>query len=269
VPKRPMPSSASALTAAPRTLEQRIPTLNVVLLNHGWFLGLLFGFVEPQVRARQRYLPPHCALKRFERDRHYCCEETTLSATAMTIPQTLTWPLPDWSGGKRGNLDDLAPLVYDELRRLTHSYMRRERPGHTLATTGLVHEAYLRLADQEVIWQNRDHFFGIAAKMMRHVLVDHAKSQQREKRGGGAKRLSLEESELVSEGPDMDLVALDEALARLDKLDPQRARIVELRFFGGLSNEEASEVLAISPATVQRQWAGARAWLFHELNREN
>jgi RNA polymerase sigma factor (TIGR02999 family) len=185
-----------------------------------------------------------------------------------SVPKGVTQLLADWSSGDQAALDALMPLVYDELRRLARNYMRRERPGHTLATTGLVHEAYLRLVDQNVNWQNRAHFFGVAAQMMRRVLIDHAKSNQRAKRGGGAVKISLEEPILLSEAPGMDLVALDEALSRLEKMDPQRGRIVELRFFAGLSNEEAAEVLAISPATVQRQWAGARAWLYHELSRE-
>jgi RNA polymerase sigma factor (TIGR02999 family) len=188
------------------------------------------------------------------------------------VPQSthkgVTQLLAAWSNGNQDALDALMPLVYQELRRLARSYMARERPGHTLATTGLVHEAYLRLVDQSVKWQNRAHFFGVAAQMMRRVLIDHAKSQKRAKRGGGAVKISLDEPVVLSESRDKDLVALDEALCRLEKVDPQRGRIVELRFFGGLSNEEAAEVLAISPATVQRQWAGARAWLYHELSRE-
>jgi len=184
----------------------------------------------------------------------------------QSTPKTVTQLLLDWRHGDQEALDALMPLVYDELRRLARGYMRRERPGHTLTTTGLIHEAYLRLIGQEVNWQSRAHFFGIAAQMMRRVLVDHAKRQQRAKRGGRAPKVSLDEPALVTEAPNIDLVALDEALYRLEKLDPQRSRIVELRFFGGLSNQEASEVLGISPATVQRQWAGARAWLYHELS---
>jgi RNA polymerase sigma factor (TIGR02999 family) len=183
-------------------------------------------------------------------------------------PKGVTQLLADWSSGNQEALNALMPLVYDELRRLARSYMRRERPGHTLATTGLIHEAYLRLVDQDVKWQNRAHFFGVAAQMMRRVLIDHAKSQQRAKRGGGAVKVSLDAPIALGEAPDMDLVALDEALGRLERMDPQRGRIVELRFFGGLSNEEASEVLNVSPATVQRQWSGARAWLYHELRRD-
>jgi|SRR5579859_2456241 len=181
-------------------------------------------------------------------------------------PKCVTQLLVDWSQGDQQALDKLMPLVYDELRRLARSHMRYERPGHTLQTTGLVHEAYLRLVDQKVNWQSRAHFFGIAAQMMRRVLVDHANTLQRVKRGGGTIKLSLDEHEVVASVPEMDVVALDEALGRLEKVDPQRGRIVELRFFAGLSNEEASQILEISTATVQRQWAGARAWLYHELS---
>jgi len=182
-----------------------------------------------------------------------------------TTPKSVTQLLLDSSQGHQEALGALMPLVYEELRRLARSYMRRERPGHTLQTTGLVHEAYLRLAGQSANWTNRAHFFGIAAKMMRRVLVDHARSHRRAKRGGGAVQVSLDEPAFITKAPNMDLVALDEALSRLEDLDQQRARIVELRFFGGLSNEEASKVLDVSTATVQRQWAGARAWLHHEL----
>ena len=182
--------------------------------------------------------------------------------------QDVTQLLRDWSRGSEKALASLMPLVYDELRRLARSYMRRERPGHTLATTGLIHEAYLRLIDQETEWKSRAHFFGIAAQMMRRVLLDYAKSHGRGKRGGRAVQLPLDDAALVAKAPNMDFVALDEALSKLEVLDPQRGRIVELRFFGGLSNEEASEVLNVSTATVQRQWAGARAWLFHELRHK-
>jgi RNA polymerase sigma factor (TIGR02999 family) len=156
--------------------------------------------------------------------------------------------------------------VYDELRRLARSYMRQERSGHTLQSTALVHEAFLRLIDQKVQWNSRAHFFGIAAQMMRRILVDHAKAQSAAKRGAGAVRIELDEGLAAAPKRDVDLLALYEALERLTKVDPQRSRIVELRFFGGLSNEESAEVLGVSPATIQRQWTGARAWLFHELN---
>jgi len=170
-----------------------------------------------------------------------------------------------WSKGDERALEALTPLVYDELRRLARSYMRQERSGHTLQSTALVHEAFLRLIDQRVQWNSRAHFFGIAAQMMRRILVDHAKAQSTAKRGAGALRIELDEGLATAPSRDVDLLALDEALERLTKLDPQRSRIVELRFFGGLSNEESAEVLGVSPATIQRQWAGARAWLFHEL----
>ncbi len=171
-----------------------------------------------------------------------------------------------WSKGDEHALEALTPLVYDELRRLARFYMRQERSGHTLQSTALVHEAFLRLIDQKVQWNSRAHFFGIAAQMMRRILVDHAKAQSTAKRGAGAVRIELDEGLAAAPKRDVDLLALDEALERLTKVDPQRSRIVELRFFGGLSNEESAEVLGVSPATIQRQWSGARAWLFHELS---
>jgi RNA polymerase sigma factor (TIGR02999 family) len=171
-----------------------------------------------------------------------------------------------WSKGDERALEELTPLVYDELRRLARSYMRQERSGHTLQSTALVHEAFLRLIDQRVQWNSRAHFFGIAAQLMRRILVDHAKAQSAAKRGAGALRIELDEGLATTPHRDVNLLALDEALERLTKVDPQRSRIVELRFFGGLSNEESAEVLGVSPATIQRQWTGARAWLFHELS---
>lgn len=186
-----------------------------------------------------------------------------------TTPKSVTQLLAEWSGGDREALAALMPLIYDELRRLAHSYMRQESTGHTLQTTALVHEAYLRLIGQRMSWTNRAHFYCVAAQMMRRVLVDHAKGQKRAKRGAGAAELPLEEAALVSQAPSRDVVALDEALRQLEAVDAQRARIVELRYFGGLSNEETSKVLGISTATIQRQWAGARAWLRHELRRRD
>jgi RNA polymerase sigma-70 factor (ECF subfamily) len=183
-------------------------------------------------------------------------------------PENVTQLLRNASEGDERATDALIPLVYDELRRLARSYMRRERQGHTLQTTALVHEAYVRLIGQEANWANRAHFFGIAAQMMRRILVDQAKGHRREKRGGGAVKVTLDEPALMVQPSDGELLALDEALSKLERMDPQRARIVELRFFGGLSNEEASKVLDISTASIQRQWAGARAWLFHELKRK-
>jgi RNA polymerase sigma factor (TIGR02999 family) len=171
-----------------------------------------------------------------------------------------------WNNGNAGALDDLMPVVYDELRRLARRYMRLESPGHTLQTTALVNEAYIRLVDQKrVTWQNRAHFFGIAAQLIRRLLVDHARARHRLKRGGAA--LKVEWSEQISSpvSRQMDLVALDDALNRLANLEPQKSRIVELRFFGGLSIEETAEALNISPATVKRDWSFARAWLHREM----
>jgi RNA polymerase sigma factor (TIGR02999 family) len=175
--------------------------------------------------------------------------------------------LIDWNDGSREALDQLLPLVYDELRRMASRYLQRERPGHTLQGTALVHEAYLRLIDQtRVRWQNRAHFLGVAAQMIRRILVDHARAKKSSKRGGSALTLSLDESIEVPGRRDPDLVSLDDSLTDLAGIDPQQARIVELRYFTGLSIEETAEVLGISPATVKRDWAVARAWLFRELS---
>jgi RNA polymerase sigma factor (TIGR02999 family) len=175
--------------------------------------------------------------------------------------------LLDWSEGNAEALKSLMPLVYDELRRLARNYLRRERLSHTLDSAALVHEAYLRLVDlRRVRWQNRAHFFGIAAQLMRRILVDHARKRHAAKRGAGEARLSLDPPLAWSTPPQMDLIALDDALNRLALLDAQQSKIVELRFFGGLSVEDASQVLGISPATVKRDWAMAKAWLHKELN---
>lgn len=181
-------------------------------------------------------------------------------------PQRLTQLLVAWSDGDQKALDELFPLVYDELRQVARRQMRRERPGHTLRTTALVNDAYLRLVDQrEVRWQNRAHFFAIAARMMRRILVDHARAKRYEKRGGGAAHVPLEEAAVLAHGREGEIVALDEALTALAEIDPRRARVVELRYFGGLSNEEIGEVLKVSPNTVTRDWNMARAWLYQEL----
>jgi RNA polymerase sigma factor (TIGR02999 family) len=173
--------------------------------------------------------------------------------------------LKDWSGGDRGALERLIPLVYGELRKLAASYLRAERPDHTLQPTALVHEAYLRLVDQKsVVWQNRAHFFGIAAQMMRRILVDHARRRQAAKRDAAGYRIPLP-GEVEATGRDPELLALDGALSGLADLDPRQARIVELRFFGGLTVEETAEVAGISPATVKREWQTARAWLRREI----
>ena len=161
------------------------------------------------------------------------------------------------------------PLVYDELRRLAHHYLRKERSDHTLQSTALVHEAYMRLAGQSPPqWQNRAHFFGIAAHIMRQILVEYARSRDAAKRGGSAPKLVLEESLALSQNQDVDLIALDNALQELTELDAQQGRIVELRFFAGLTIEDTSEVLGVSPATVKRDWVTARAWLFRAMTGE-
>lgn len=181
----------------------------------------------------------------------------------------LTQLLREWKHGDSSAQKELSEIIYRELRRLAQSYMRRERSDHTLQATALVHEAYLRLVDQRTEWKSRAHFFGVAASMMRRILVDHAKEHAAIKRGSGLPKAALDEALTVSAEPPGDLLALNEALLQLEKVDPQRSRVVELRFFGGLSNEESAEVLGISPATVQRQWAGARAWLYHELSHQD
>lgn len=182
-------------------------------------------------------------------------------------PQNVTQLLIGWSQGDKEALDKLVPLVYDELRRQAARYLRRERVGHTLQTTALIHEAYVRLVDQKnVHWQNRAHFFGIAAQLMRRILVDHARTKKRAKRGGSDIRVSFSEATLKAKDQDLDIVALDEALERLAKLDEQQSRIVELRFFSGLTVEETAEVLSISTATVKRDWSMAKAWLHREIS---
>ncbi len=180
----------------------------------------------------------------------------------------MTQLLLDWNQGDQSALDKLMPRVYEELRRLAKSYMRREAVQHTLQPTALVHEAYLRLIDQRrVKWQNRAHFFGVAAQMMRRVLVDHARRQRYAKRGGGGEKVTLDRASGLSERREVDLVALDDALTSLAAIDQQKERIVELRFFGGLSVEQTAEILAVSPSTITRQWRLAKTFLFHEINK--
>jgi RNA polymerase sigma factor (TIGR02999 family) len=186
----------------------------------------------------------------------------------MTTPseKEVTRLLVAWSNGDQAALEQLTPLVYSELHRLAHRYLGRERKGHTLQTTALVHEAYLRLIDQkEVRWQNRAHFFAIAAQMMRRILVDYARSRNVAKRGGDAQQVSLDEAMEVSDERAADVIALDEALKTLSDLDQRKGRIIELRFFGGLSIEETAEVLGVSPGTVMRDWTFAKAWLQREI----
>ena len=181
-------------------------------------------------------------------------------------PKEVSQLLVAWSNGDQAALDKLTPLVYDELHRLAHHYMSRERPGHTLQTTALVNEAYLRLIDQKSVnWQNRAHSFAVAAQVMRQILVDYARRRQYLKRGGKAVKVSLDEAAVASQERGADLVALDDALTSLTAIDPRKSRIVELRFFGGLSVEETAEVLKVSPRTVMREWSLAQAWLYREL----
>jgi RNA polymerase sigma factor (TIGR02999 family) len=170
-----------------------------------------------------------------------------------------------WSEGEEVALNALTPIVYNELRRLARRYLRREQTGHSLQTTALVNEAYMRLVDcKRMQWQNRAHFFAVSAQLMRRILVDHARSHNL-KRGAGVTHVSLEEASTVGEGRDADLVALDDAMSELAKLDPRKAKVVEMRFFGGLSVEETAEVLKVSPVTVMRDWSTAKAWLYREL----
>ena len=186
---------------------------------------------------------------------------------ATPAPHDVTALLESWSNGDPDALQRLMPLVYDELHRLARNYLRRERPDHTLQSTALVHEAYMRMVNQKTVqWQNRAHFFGVAAQSIRHILVDHARRYQTAKRGSGAHKLALDEAAGVTERADIDLIALDDALNGLSAVDPQQGRIVELRFFGGLSIEETAAVLKISPATVKRDWIMAKAWLYQNLS---
>ena len=174
--------------------------------------------------------------------------------------------LAEWSEGNQAALDELYPLVYNELHRLARRYMSRERKGHTLQTTALINEAYVRLVDQKnVHWANRSHFFAISAQIMRRILIDHARRHAYAKRGGGAQQVSLEEVALVARDLGSDLVRLDEALQTLAKMDARRCHVVELRYFGGLSNEEIAGVLKVSENTVTRDWNLARAWLYQQL----
>src|SRR4026209_709537 len=189
----------------------------------------------------------------------------------MSHAQThqVTQLLIAWSNGDQSAFEQLMPLIDEELRRLAHRYMSRERAGHTLQTTALVNEAFLRLVNRKNLqWQNRAHFFGIAAQLMRTILVDHARSHASVKRGGGARKLELDEALVVSQQKASEVVALDEALKQLALIDPRQSRIVELRFFGGLTVEEAAEVLHVSPVTIKREWSSAKAWLYRNLAKQ-
>jgi len=184
------------------------------------------------------------------------------------LPQEITQLLMNWSQGDKAALDQLVPLVYPELRRLAKRHMDREDPAHTLQTSALINEAYLKLVDQQnVEWQNRAHFFAVAAQVMRHILVDHARTRNYAKRGGGAPKLPLDEAAALTEQRAGQLIALDDALRDLAALDERKSQIIELRFFGGLSLEETAEVMKISPSTVQREWRAAKAWLHHTMTK--
>jgi len=188
---------------------------------------------------------------------------------ATTSPNEITDLLIDWSNGDQAALNRLMPLVYDELRRLASHYVRHERPGHTLQTTALVHEAYLKFVDHKnVNWQTRLQFFVAAAQVMRHILVDHARGRRALKRGGDRLRLSLEDGIICVDDNGTDLLSVDEALNRLAAIDLQQSRVVELRVFGGLTVEETAEALGVSPRTVKREWSMAKAWLHRQLKTD-
>ena len=187
---------------------------------------------------------------------------------AQALPEEVTGLLLAWSEGDQAALEKLMPLVYAELHRLAKRYMGGEHAGHTLQTSALVNEAYLRLIDAHgVRWQNRAHFFAVSAQIMRRILVDFARAKQNLKRGGGARQVTLDEGLVITPESGADLLALDEALDRLAVLSPRQAQVVELRYFGGLNEDEAAEVLKVSPRTVRHDWALARAWLYRELSR--
>ena len=187
-----------------------------------------------------------------------------------TSSQSVSYLLQRWSGGDRAALDQLLPLVYDELHRMARRYMQQQPDGHTLQTTALIHEAYLRLMGQEEkYWENRAHFFGVAAQAMRHILVDYARARQTAKRGGEAHTVTLDEAVFVSDERAAEVVALDDALVELARLAPRQSSVVELRYFGGLSVTEIAEVLQVSTDTVTRDWNQAKAWLYRALNRRD
>ena len=181
--------------------------------------------------------------------------------------ESITQLLTEWRDGDKTALDRLIPLVYEELRRLAHHYLRRERPGYTLQTSALVNEAYLKLVDHKGMrWQNRAHFYAVAAQAMRRILVDHARSRDAAKRGGGANLIGLDEAATAAQMQAANLLALDEALNQLALIDKRKSRIVELRYFGGMSVEETAEVIGVSPVTVMREWSSAKAWLLRAIS---
>ena len=206
--------------------------------------------------------------------KEWCPKGVTIAPTAISFigikleemespsPHEVTGLLLDWSNGNKEALDKLTPLVYEELRRLARHYMRREKPGQTLQTTALVNEAYLRLVDQKTVhWRDRAHFFAVSAQIMRHILIDHARRRHYAKRGGSAQRIPLDEVAVMSTERAADLITLDEALTDLSRTYPRKGKVVELRYFGGLTIEETAEVLKVAPITVRREWNSAKAWL--------
>lgn len=185
-----------------------------------------------------------------------------------STPGDVTLLLAQWRNGDATALDKLIPLIHDELRRLAHNFLKRERVDHTLQTTALINEAYIRLSSQNrVDWQSRAHFFAVSSQLMRRILVDYARSRNYVKRGGGSKHVSLDEVTIATEERGIDLLALDEALSRLAQVDTRKVQIVELRYFGGLDHDEVAEVIGVSAITVKREWARARAWLYRELSQ--
>ncbi len=193
-------------------------------------------------------------------------ESAMMTTLTRSTGDNLTGLLIEWRQGDKTALDRITPLVYDELRRIAHRYVQREREGHTLQTTALVNEAYLRLAGQQRIdWQNRSHFFAVSAQVMRHILIDHARRRHFTKHGGDARQVSLEDAAVMSQERAVELIALDEALDELAKLDQRKSRVVELRYFGGLSLEQTAEVLEVSLMTVRRDWRAAKAWLYKRV----
>lgn len=181
----------------------------------------------------------------------------------------LTGLLEDWKHGDPTALQKLTPLIYDELRRIAHRYAQRERNGHTLETTALVNEAYLRLAGEKRDWQNRSHFFAVTAQVMRHILIDHARRRHYVKHGGEAQHVPIEAASVMASERAAELIALDEALEEFARLDPRKARVVELRYFGGLSLEETAEAVGLSLMTVRRDWQAAKAWLYRRLKHDS
>jgi RNA polymerase sigma factor (TIGR02999 family) len=205
-------------------------------------------------------------LKRYNIGR--ACDCSSWIAMETVPSNEITELLLNWRNGDQEALHKLIPLVHHELHRLARHYMRRENPGHTLQTTAVVNEAYCKLVDQKnVRWENRAHFFCIAAKLMRRILVDHARRRHRAKRGGGFQKISFEESGVMTETRIAELISLDDALNRLAAFDPQKSRVVEMKFFGGLSTEEIAEVEQVSPRTIQREWLKAKAWLHHAMDQ--